>query len=177
MKNLESWLGLESLEKGTDSIQIRVFQGCALDSDWLLLVLNHTGKKWIAEVSWVKDRSNLEKEEVDSMSRKVSVDSPISGWKNFINNLFDLRILSIEDERIIPKEEYITPTDGCGMAVEVATKNVYRTYAYNNPKIQSKKYWQVVNINAIIKLLYKEFRVLNKWNEEIKKKLTLSYGT
>ncbi|MEQ1675793.1 MAG: hypothetical protein ABL876_03755 [Chitinophagaceae bacterium] len=166
--NSERWLGLSSLEKGFDSVQIRVSYGCALMSEWMMIILKHDGHKWTAEVSRVKDYFNEQKAMVDSMSRKVKFDKPISGWKAFINMLFELKILIIEDDKtVIQKEDYPSVADGCGIAIELATRNAYRFYAYGDPTWAPEKYWQSANIEAIKKLLLKEFEVLKEMDKEM----------
>ncbi|HMU46025.1 MAG TPA: hypothetical protein PKC72_06635 [Chitinophagaceae bacterium] len=166
-KNYEKWLRLKSLEKGIDSIEIRISHGCALESRWWMIIFNHDKHKWVAEIFLVKDRFNLVEEKIDSASRTIKYDKPKSGWVNFINKLFELKLLTIEHETIIPKKEYNSPADGCGISFEVATKNSYRHYSYNNPELQSNKFWQIKNMIAIEKLLYNEFEELRKAQKKI----------
>lgn len=166
---MDKWLNLQSLGKGYDSLQIRFSYEIYIMPEWTMIALIHDGKKWTAEISRISNHYNEKKEMVDTMSRKIRLDKPKSGWVNFISKLFDLKVLTIDDEKIISKEDRVTPADGDGLDFEIATKNVYRFYGYSNPEDQSEKYWQVINVNAIKKLLYQEFEVLRDFEEEIMK--------
>lgn len=161
------WTGLSSLKHGADSIEIRVDYGVALFSEYVMIILRHDRHKWTARILRIKEHFNIEKERVDSISVKAKYDRPNSGWVKFINELFDLKILTIDHQNIIPLEEYSSASDGDGLGFEFATKNVFRFYYYSNPEIQNKKFWQVRNVLAIKKLLYQEFDVLRKTDESI----------
>ncbi len=134
----------------------------------MMIIFKHDGYRWTAEVSRIKEHFNEQKAMVDSMSRKVKFDKPISGWKIFINKLFELKVLIIEDDKtVISKDDYFAISDGCGIAVQVATRNVYRVYSYRDPVDFPKKYWQSANMEALKKLLHEEFEVLRDMDKEM----------
>lgn len=166
-QEFERMLGLQDLKNGVDSIHIRMGYEVVLMSEFLMLELTNKEKKWIAEVSLIKSHFNIEKERVDSFSRIVKTDSPKSGWIKLINRLFELKVLTLEDEKIIPRDKYVSVADGDGIDFEIATSNAFRAYGYSNPEVQSKDFFQVRNILEIKKLLFSEFGLLNKWDKQI----------
>jgi hypothetical protein len=165
LKEFEKHLELPSLEKGFDSIQIRIDFDCVRNTRESLVILTNDGKGWMAELSNVHYHYS-ENMKVDSITREVINAIPKSGWINFINELFDLKILTIEDNYKIPGFEYSVPNDGCGIGIEVATKNVYRFYSYDNPSLYDEKHWQAANVIAIQNLLYEEFDILKIWDNQ-----------
>lgn len=161
------WTGLSSLKNGADSIEIRVTFSVALFSEYMMIVLKHDKQRWTAKIFRVKEHFNKEKERIDSISVNIKEDRPNSGWVKFINNLFNLKILTIDHENIIPLSEYASVNDGDAVSFEIATKNMFRFYGYRNPEDQNTKFWQVRNVIAIKKLLYSEFDVLRSEDEDI----------
>lgn len=167
--DLERRLGLESLEDGYDSIQIRFSYSIGIFDEWVLVALRHNRIKWTGEVSIIKEHFNMEKETVGSLSRKIRFDQPKSGWFEFINKLFDLQILVIEDEKNILKDEIASVTDGDGVFLEIATPNVYRNYGYSNLDIQPQRFWQVRNVKVIKDFFIDEFEELKKADIQVTK--------
>lgn len=160
----EKLLRLSSLKKGFDSIQIRISWGCAIQANSYLVILKNQNKKWSAEICSLKSIFNEEKGEVDSISNLIKIKTPKSGWKNFINVLIELKIFTLEDNNSIPGFYYAMPTDGCGVAIEIATKKIYRFYNYDNPGDYADRYWQAKNILAILKLVIDEFGIITEYD-------------
>jgi len=135
-------LGLQMLEKGFDSIQIRLWYGGAMVGQ-RLVILTNKNKKWNAEISKIitevrpgfEDTLNVDFWDQYYLERTIEYKTPKSGWNNFIKKLFNLHILSLPDQENIEdfKEESIM--DGVGVTVEIATKKVYRLYNLSNPDI------------------------------------------
>lgn len=169
MRWQKKWLNLPSLQKGFDSLQIRIWYGCALGGDRLVALI-HDGKSWKAELSnLIRHGGDQEGSSgyPDSLTKENELKDPKSGWVQFIDSLFDLKILTLPNEYDIPSFEKIQPMDGCGIAIEISTKNAYRLYVYNNPDLyigEFKDYWQVKNIVEIMKLLSTEFNI-SEWPE------------
>jgi len=157
------YLKLESLEKGFDSIQIRIWYGCPLGPGELLVVLKSNKEKWGAEVCKIVYPATYQRWG-DSITRIIFKDSPKSGWIKFINRLFDLSVLSLPDEKQLKNLHYSVPMDGCGVDIEIATKNVYRKYGYGNPDIYDAEFLEAKNILSILKLINEEFGIRGKFN-------------
>lgn len=160
-------LSLQDIQNGVDSIHIRMVYEIVLIPEFLMLELTNREKKWMAEVSLIKSHFNIKEEKVDSFSRIVRTDFPKSGWIKLINKLFELKILTLEDERVISRDKYVAIADGDGIDFEIATSNVFRAYGYSNPEYQLKDNLQIRNIIEIKKLLFSEFGLLNKWYKQI----------
>lgn len=168
---LENHLGLESLEKGFDSIQIRIQYGGPNIGNRLVVLLNKDNH-WIAEISKLIKLPNPNfKGELGSNyweafipTRETEVKTPKSGWNKFINELFNLRILSIEDESKIKGYKHGILTDGCGVIIEIAKKNVYRWYEMAYPDYFYYNFWQAKNLSKILKLLDDEFQLKPLWS-------------
>lgn len=168
IKNSEKWLGLQSIQKGVDSIQIRFSYGCSLMSEWMMIILRNENKKWEAEVLRIESHYSTEKQAYDTMTSEMRSDKPQSGWKKFIDKFFDLKVLSIRDDKVVvAKDDRMPVADGCGIGIEIATKNVYRFYSYPDPAASPEKYWESANIDAIKKLLLEEFKELKHMDKEM----------
>ena len=160
----EKCLNLPTLQKGFDSIQIRIWYGCALGGDRLVSLI-HNGKNWKAELSNLTRHGGGEEGSagyIDSLTRDIEYKNPKSGWIQLIDSLFDLKILTLPNDYDIPDFRLVQPMDGCGVGFEISTKNAYRFYTYANPQFDN--YWQVKNVLQIIKLLSTEFN-LSEWPE------------
>jgi hypothetical protein len=150
----DSLLKLPSLENGFDSLQLRIAFGCFLGVDFLV-ILSNSNQKWSGELS--KLQYHTDSLDNRSITRKSIRGNPKSGWKNLIRKLFELKILTLPDDDDIPALIKEHPSDGCGVAVEIATNKVYKVYNYENPNIYTKTNWQAENIMKIIRLLANEF--------------------
>jgi hypothetical protein len=171
LAEFEELLHLPILTKGVDSIEIRIDFDIALFDKTKLVILKHDGNKWVAQFSKVLKHFNPVTEKVDSLSREVVYKNPKSGWVLFVNRLLDLKILTLDDNNKIPNFWYARPTDGDEIGVQVATKNVYRFYNYDNPSEYNEKYWQAANVMAIEKLFYDEFDILDEWDKQIQEEM------
>ncbi|HVT85326.1 MAG TPA: hypothetical protein VHD35_08975 [Chitinophagaceae bacterium] len=167
---LESWLGLESLEKGFDSIQIRIQYGGSMIGNRLVILVNKNNK-WNAHISKLGNRQNLDytgevvknNREEFIPTRETEIKTPKSGWNSFINELFNLKILSIEDQSRIEGYKYGVVNDGCFVIIEIATKNVYRWYEMDEPDYFYYHLWQAKNLSRILKLVDDEFQLEPLW--------------
>jgi hypothetical protein len=157
-------LNLPSIENGFDSIQIKIYFGCALGVDFLV-TLSNSNRKWTAELS-KPEYDNSSGGEIRRASRKIIYADPKSGWKSLIRELFELKILTLPDDDDIPNLEKQYPSDGCGVAVEIATKKVYRIYNYENPYMYIKEHLEPQKIMRIIGLLANEFDLEKRFGIE-----------
>lgn len=171
MRLIEKNLGFTPLEKGFDSIQIRLHYGGPMVGD-RFVVLTNNGQEWHAEIS--KINTNVREGYEDSvnvgfwtqyyLTRTIEHTSPKSGWNNFIKKLFKLGVLVLPDQDKIEgfKERFVF--DGVGVSVEVATKNVYRLYGYVDPDLYFDKHWQMKNITEVLKLVDEELSLEKMWD-------------
>jgi hypothetical protein len=158
----ERWLNLQSLQKGSDSIEIRIWYRCWASCGPRLVRLFHNRQKWQAEISNLTTYKGSEEEPadyIDSMSRDIQYKNPKSGWVSFIDSLFSLKILTLPDDEEIPNFEPTGSTDGNWVELEISTKNAYRYYSYANHDFPIHEYWQTKNEAQILKLISKEFNI------------------
>jgi hypothetical protein len=164
-------VGLQYLEKGFDSIQIRLWYGGSFTGHRIVILSNKNGK-WIAELSKVtytinpnykrKSSDNYWEEYIPS--RNIEYKTPKSGWEKFIKELFRLNILTLPNEDDIKGFKRADYTDGSGILGEIATKNVYRAYSYGEMDSDLEKYEQLQNISHILKLIDEEFGLEKLWD-------------
>lgn len=159
MRDEEKGYGLDSLNNGFDSIQIKIWYGCVLYHE-RLIVLSLVSNKWRAELC---QRQFSGKYPDFSMSRKVNNVKPKSGWDSVITGLFNLKILTLPDLDKIDGFVEESVTDGCYVSIEIATKKIYREYGYSNPDLYVRQHWQAKNIVDIARFLNTEFRIKDEW--------------
>lgn len=168
----EKDLGLMSLANGVDSIEIRIRYG-HMRTD-RLVILSNKDNGWKAEVStlgvdvkpefdYYHQHRGSEIGKMYTVTRTIQQKTPKSGWKKFINKLFDLGILSLPDEHDLPNYSP-AGADGFDVFVQVATKKVYRAYWYTNPDFRLDKHKEMRSISTIVKLLDEEFDQEFLWN-------------
>lgn len=175
----EKFLGLESMYKGFDSIQIRIEYGCALEGG-RTVILTLTAAKWKSEIleseynyanSVVQKRGECWIDSISSMTKKITVVTPKADWQVFLARIFALEVFSLPTLENIsgfsPLDGDIV--DGCGVTIQVATKKIYRIYRYNNPDVFSKKYPEAKKIVDLVRLLNKEFDIKTNWPATIVK--------
>lgn len=172
LQDAEKKCGLDSLSNGFDSVQIRIWYGCVLGQN-RLIILSLTSDEWKAEVrelTFHNSEQYYSKEDkfwttkLDSISQKIKYAKPKSGWNSLITVLFNLEILTLPDlEKIDGLVEKESATDGCGVSMEIATKNIYRQYGYTNPDFYILQHRQAKNMIHILQLLNSEFRIKDEW--------------
>lgn len=162
-KEEERQIGLESIENGFDSLQLRIWYGGPVCGD-RVIVLIHNNKKWSAkvidinrEIKGMGQRYPIEELITRTTCKGTVVNKkPRSGWRSLIRELFELKILSLPDIRNVKGLELEPVSDGSVVIVEVAAKNIYRAYTFPNPDIYSGKNDTAKKLVEIITLLEDE---------------------
>lgn len=177
----EKALGLQSIEKGFDSIQIRLVYGGAMVGERLVVLINRDNK-WRAEISKIitdynpnfkgdeEDRANADFWDAYSLTRTIEHKTPKSGWDKFIKKLFKHDILTLPDIQTFADYSPGLVTDGVGVTVAIATNNVYRLYTYQDTEFYIEKHPEAESINRILELIDNEFALENMWNYSAKEK-------
>jgi hypothetical protein len=147
--------GLDTLENGYDSIQVRIWFGYAFSDTAQLFVL----KKDIKE-GWSGALLTLiyQRNEVDSslnVKKQISKLTPESSWDNAIQKLKAFGVMTLPDSDRI--ENYPDDTDSDGITIEVATKTHYRVYAYYGVGIAQKTVPEARSVDEIQKFIQREF--------------------
>lgn len=155
--NVENKLGLSTLEKGFDSLQIRLWYGYSSNDRSQLVILKNNNQEWSAELFTLEYQFDSNTDTITSISKSSIIREPASGWSNFSRRLFDLQIMTLPDEDKI--RDYPDLMDGNGIIVELATRKLYRVYSYKEPNYiyNRKKIKEAYNMESILNLIEQEF--------------------
>ena len=152
---VERDLGLNSLERGYDSIQIRIWYGYARTDSGQLVIIKKDLNGWRADFYYFKYYYNYAKKQMDSIGKRLDNSKiPKSGWKVFSVSLFGHNITTLADASRI--KGYPDFADGNGVIIEVATMRHYRIYNYMVPHL-AKGVQQAEEIETILKLIRDQF--------------------
>ncbi len=153
VKKIVSELQLEEIDKGYDSIMLRIFYPNLLHR--YVLEIKKTKIKWQANLIRIKYNydSKLSEYVIDSSINKEVI--PKSGWKIFTEKLFKLEISTLPGSNEIPG--YKHGIDGCTFTVEYAISNYYRYFQYWEPELNQKEHWQAQKFVQALDLIEKEF--------------------
>ncbi len=157
-----SSLGLDSLEGGYNSFQLRVWLGPDLAIIKNVVIISNVKQQWQARVITYKDSNSydyndpkyvtISKKEIITDKRNVT---PSSGWAAFIKEMLVLQVLNLPNGNDIAG--YGCGIDGTASIFETATANNYRYYYYYDPGDHAARFWQAKNVLEFAGLLEKEF--------------------
>ena len=157
IKNDEKLLGLDSLQIGFDSLQIRIWFESGRATNKQMLILKNAGGNWNGElVSWTMDIGSENLPKYSLINKKVENVSPKSGWEKFITRLIKLNIITL------PDDSNIEGVEGGGgdlrmTLIEIAMKKMYRFYSYTEPDGYSKQFKELQDIENIVRFTFAEF--------------------
>jgi|SRR5579859_521080 len=152
-RELEKLLGLSTLEKGYDSLQIRVWYGSSFINSLQLLILTRSHDSWSAEYDSISLHYNKKGDSLLTATKHTESKSPSSGWRYLTNTLSRLGIYTLPDASRLP--HYPEANDGYGITIEYATKKKYRIYNYTT--FEGLQYTETKKISKILKLLETQF--------------------
>lgn len=152
---VEKRMNLVSLEKGYDSIQIRIWYGYARTDSSQLIILKKDNQGWSSLIYNFIYYYNYTSKRIDSIATQRISKTPLSGWSSFSRSLFRLSIATLPDISNIPN--YPDYADGSGVIVEIATQKYYRIYNYEEPHLLVNSFPQASQIEKILKLIQREF--------------------
>lgn len=142
-------LGLDFIENGFDSLQLRIWLGHSLARIKNVVILKNNNHVYSAYVI-----SYYSHPKVKGEIRRVI---PKSGWKILVDQINKLQIIALPSGPDIKGYKSCGGLDGIDYYFEIATKNKYRFYYYCNPSENINQYWQVKNMSEFTNLLEKEF--------------------
>jgi len=152
-KDMAKSLGLDTLQNGASNLEIRIWYEFSRYSEKKLVIIRNKGFDWIAKVyRFDEERAN----EFKNISIKQP--NPKSGWKEFMNQLFANKILTLPRSSDLP--EYPVGADGFDYIIEIATSSQYRLYDYWEPMEYEKQLPEAKNMSSILKTLEKELDVI-----------------
>jgi hypothetical protein len=153
-KYKEKQLGLESLESGFETLQIRLWVDYALYKGKELYIIKNKNSKWTAEVYKMMTERSVEGED-SIVSKEIKNVTPKSGWDSLLTNLVNLKIVTLPNMDNIPGVVDMID-DGVDFNIEIASKYQYRFYGYHVPEQFQDKFWQAKNMAQIVKLIREE---------------------
>ncbi|HWB93112.1 MAG TPA: hypothetical protein VG605_14720 [Puia sp.] len=151
---IENMMGLRSLEKGFDSLQIRIWYGYARTDTGQLFIFSRKDGKWSAELYNFVYLMSANKR-IKGIAKKVSAGLPRQGWPRFSEKLFSFMVTTIPDQGEI--DNYPDFTDGDAVIIEVATKDSYRIFSYKEPKLAQSQIKEAKNIEKVLTLIDDQF--------------------
>ena len=155
---MERHLGLNTLENGFDSIQIRIWYGYAFIDTSQLVILKNNKKEWVAELVTFKYHTDNRIDSVNAIDKTSVKSQPKSGWSNFINKLFSLKITELPDFSKV--KNYQDMMDGDDVIVEISTVNSYRIFSYKEPRHFKERIPEAKSMEMILELVEDEFGFL-----------------
>lgn len=156
--NVERQLGLNTLENGFDSIQIRIWYGYAFIDTSQLVILKNNNQEWVAELITFKYHTDNSIDSVKAIDKTSVKSQPKSGWSNFINKLFSLKITELPDFSKV--KNYHDIMDGDDVIVEISTVNSYRIFSYKEPRHFKERIPEAKRMELILELVEDEFGFL-----------------
>jgi len=152
-----SLLGIENLEEGFDSIQLRIWMPESIKNKREVVIISNTKKKgWEAKIGRFYSIGNLDSNNMKIIDMEWKIVKPKSGWKFFLDSIFKLHITSLPD--ITHIKGYEVGADGDVFTFEIGIQNKYRFYQYWEPFLYQKKFWQALESVEIIQLLKEQLR-------------------
>lgn len=154
-EKLEAKLKLKPLQKGFDSLQIRIWIDCNAKGN--LIVIERAEQIWRARFYFFSVYYDDEHpwDLVDS-SIRIEEKNPVSGWWHFSKGLIDSGIVTIPDYFTYPN--LVFPTDADGIIVEIATIKTYRIYEYIALDFNSRLADGPQKLSECLNLIEREFK-------------------
>jgi len=95
---------------------------------------------------------------IDSLSSyEFKSIKPKSGWKDFIQDIYKMGILTLPDYSTI--KNYPSSTDAGRVIFEMSTKKIYQCYNYQDPFLAQANTNEVNDAATILSLFEKEFSI------------------
>lgn len=152
--DIEAKANIGSISEGFDSLQVRVWLPPSHSSTESVVIIKRSSGKWSGEVYDLLYRFDSTGTSILDFKKSIKPVVPKSGWQPFMDSLYVLKILTLPDKEKVPG--YEAGYDGEFITVEIATKNLYRVYAYQSPEKFQDSTWQARNMVLIIRMLHDE---------------------
>lgn len=146
-------LGLDNLEKGYDSLQIRIWFNYDRKDTFQVLSIKRNNAKWYGSFCVASYQLN---ENQDSLARyfKITFEPERrDDWGVIVDSLVQYHIMTLPDQhKVIPIDAY--PFDGGnGVMVEVADAHQYRIYGYELSSLFKERFKEVAEVGKIVNFL------------------------
>jgi len=153
---VEKKAGLYPLEKGFDSLQIRIWYGYAHSDTCQIFKMSKTNGRWDGEIMQLIIKRDIKKQDsILSVLKSTCSVSPRSGWDKFSTGIMDVGILSLPDMNQISGYLDVTESN-TSVIVEIATQKYYRIYSYADPQFKTS-IKEAKHLENILELIRDEF--------------------
>lgn len=151
MENRDFLGGMDTLENGYDSLQIRLWYES--DSSRKIVVIKKN-RQWVAECyTYHINTENPDSIYVDKLEMIRSL--PKMSWPKLMDSLINLNVLTLPDQENVPGLAIYY--NNSTVNVEVATRTKYRFYSYAAPVKLAKNFEEARSLIQIMKLIRDEF--------------------
>jgi hypothetical protein len=156
-RDIEGKLGLESIENGSEGVEIRIWRGYgALVNKEDLLAIRNTDSGWRSVYFTYKFAINDTADATSIDHIQATKKTPVSGWTKLWQNIVNLGVLELPSYELL--KNYSISTDADGATIEYADRNNYRIFVYPDP-YNNKKIPEANKITELLLLLEKEFEI------------------
>jgi hypothetical protein len=148
-------LNLVSLEPGYDSLQLRIWCNYGLLKKSHMVLISNQNGKWQGKLFTLRIDIRSDTLYYLEDRKEKNIEITASQWMELIKKMNILKIPSLKSSEYLPK--YRSGVDTDYYMVEVATKNKYRFYDYEDPMGESKNFKEAENLEKFLTILEKEF--------------------
>lgn len=152
-------LNLDSLEKGYDSFQIRIWYGYReSDSMQVVVIKNKNNSEWEANLITVIPLFDSSANQLTSVNSQIKEKKPENGWEGLAKIADEIRKLNQDKIRKVLGEGSMT-ADAHGIAIEIGTKNMYKFYHMENVLYASDLSNAGKNISMLLSSINRELKI------------------
>ena len=148
-------LGLDNLENGYDSLQIRLWFTYRSDSEQVLIIRRNNAH-WYGNIGFA---SYSLTPMGDSISRyTIHYFKPIlrSDWSDIVDTLIKLNIMNLQDEEEVPGLDSMRSLSRGGngsVIIEIADRHKYKLYFYGSPVDFKEQFKEAADVCHIVEFL------------------------
>lgn len=161
-RRLEKFYNLESIDRGYDSVNIRIWLGYDRYSTELINIINRGGV-WLATITNYLNKKTSIQDTVFALEKSSKIKLPRDNWDSFIRKLTLLNLLTLPSDESIKNYDQTTG-ESKRVLVEISTKFFYKIYSYTEPNRHVTYVSEAAQIEKILDYLQDQlqFRMREK---------------
>jgi hypothetical protein len=150
-------LKLDTLQKGYNGLQIRIWYGYSFTHRQQVIVIKNQEGTWSGSYYQFNPIYYRGSDSLLYFKKQMNLIEPDIPWNDFMDKLFGQQILTLPDESKIGK--YDIANDCSGVEIEVATINEYRLYSYSCIFLNKNKIKEFGEVQNIVDLISKHLKI------------------
>jgi hypothetical protein len=150
-------LKLDTLQKGYNGLQIRIWYGYSFTHRQQVIVIKNRAGTWSGNYYQFNPVYYKGSDSLLYFKQQMTLTEPDISWEDFMDKLFKQQILILPDASKIGK--YDIANDCSGVEIEVATINEYRLYTYSCIFLNNKKIKEFGEMQNIIDLISHHLKI------------------